>query len=166
MVRQAFFRSSENSVRGDPTCSRRCEMACMTRSKCRDSSWRLPGSSNSLPWLLACDPAELLAWECASCWCWRSVATSCADSPSRLSATDDAADGEAAVAVAAAAACGGDRWEDEGIGHLHGGRRHISTREKPGCWCGCCCRCVRVCWCCCASHALPRRRTRLRWLLL
>lgn len=31
------------------TCSNRCEMACITRSKCRDSSCRLPGSSNSLP---------------------------------------------------------------------------------------------------------------------
>lgn len=83
----------------DPTCSRRCEMACMTRSKCRDSNCRLPGSSSKRPWLLACEPAGLRAWVWASCWCWRRVAMSCCDRPRRSSATDEG------VAV-----CGGERW--------------------------------------------------------
>lgn len=44
------------------TCSNRWEMACMTRSKCRESNCKLLGSSNNLPWLLACEPAVLRAW--------------------------------------------------------------------------------------------------------
>lgn len=97
---------------GNPTCSRRCEMASMTRSKWCDSSCRLPGSRRRRPWLLAWEPAGLRAWAWASCWCWRRVAMSCGDRPRRLSATDDGV-----------AACGGERGWEEGIGH--GGLRAL-----------------------------------------